>query len=193
MTNGGEGCEGFRHSEEFKTALSLRNSETESIEKAREGLARWKDENPDWRKLVGASIKRTLSSPSVKEKQSKAIKLAYSLHGHAKVIGAKKQAWWDDPANDNKKQAMAAAVAVKARMREPKAGYKGVTKNYDKWSARIFLDGERVSLGAHDTPELAALAYDKAAVDAWGIGNCHLNFPNIHQAANDNQKLDRGA
>ncbi len=41
-------------------------------------------------------------------------------------------------------------------------------------------------LGRHATAEDAALAYDRAAIAAWGYGNCYLNFP---AAANDNGQV----
>lgn len=46
------------------------------------------------------------------------------------------------------------------------SGYKGVSynKRQDKWIAYITADGKRMSLGCFNTPELAARAYNKAAI-----------------------------
>lgn len=51
-----------------------------------------------------------------------------------------------------------------------KLGWKGVEKNPngDKFTAYIIKEGRKKSLGSYDTPELAALAYNKAAIGQWG-------------------------
>lgn len=63
----------------------------------------------------------------------------------------------------------------------PKRGlYKGVScrKKTNYYCAIITNNREKKHLGTFPTPEQAARAYDKAAIAAWGIGNCYLNFPN---------------
>lgn len=56
------------------------------------------------------------------------------------------------------------------------SGFKGVSRNRGRWVARITTNGVRRNIGFYETPEAAARAYDAAAVEAWGIGNCYLNF-----------------
>jgi hypothetical protein len=56
-----------------------------------------------------------------------------------------------------------------------KSGYKGVSQFKNKWHASIRFDGKLHSLGNYDTPEQAALIYDKAAMKAFGAF-AHLNF-----------------
>ncbi len=65
------------------------------------------------------------------------------------------------------------------RAAHPKAEFKGVCKHLKngKWVSKIFLDGKVKNLGSFSTPKDAARAYDIAAVEAWGIGKCYLNFP----------------
>lgn len=46
--------------------------------------------------------------------------------------------------------------------------YKGVSKTGDKWSARIKVDGKLKFLGRHPAEDVAGLAYNKAAKEAWG-------------------------
>ncbi|QWY83295.1 Seg-like homing endonuclease protein [Rhizobium phage RHph_X2_25] len=71
--------------------------------------------------------------------------------------------------------------------RPPLSGFKGVTfdKSLGKWKARIQVNYKTKNLGRFLTAELAAAAYDLAAIEVWGLGNCYLNFP---QAANDNKE-----
>lgn len=62
-----------------------------------------------------------------------------------------------------------------------KSGFKGVSffQRTKKWRAGI---GTR-TIGYYDRPEDAAIAYDKAAIELWGSGNCYLNFPDLICAA----------
>jgi hypothetical protein len=63
------------------------------------------------------------------------------------------------------------------RHRDSQSPYKGV--RFDPrdgcWYARIYTDGHEISLGAHRSPEAAALAYDDAAVRCFGVF-AKLNF-----------------
>jgi hypothetical protein len=43
------------------------------------------------------------------------------------------------------------------------SGFKGVSRNYEKWVAQIRVDGKRMHLGTFMTPEGASLAYRWAA------------------------------
>lgn len=70
-----------------------------------------------------------------------------------------------------------ANISKAKRMAAPTSGYKGVCASGRKWRADILVGGKPKYLGAHATPEDAARAYDKAAVEAWGADNCYLNFP----------------
>lgn len=47
-------------------------------------------------------------------------------------------------------------------------GYKGVRKSRFSFQARIMYNGKRINLGTFSTPELAADAYDSAALKYYG-------------------------
>jgi HNH endonuclease/AP2 domain len=47
-------------------------------------------------------------------------------------------------------------------------GYKGVSRNYDKWVARISINGKVKHLGRFDTPKQAALKYNEVAIELFG-------------------------
>ena len=62
-------------------------------------------------------------------------------------------------------------------------GFKGIlycaaTK---RWRARIHVSGKNIYLGRHDTPEIAARAYDEAAKTHFGVF-ARLNFPETVRA-----------
>lgn len=48
------------------------------------------------------------------------------------------------------------------------SGYRGVYKNLDKWTAQIAINGKPKHLGRFTTPEEAAVAYNKAALEQYG-------------------------
>lgn len=78
--------------------------------------------------------------------------------------------------------------------KDNKTGFKGVCydRTRGKFVASIRDHGKTKYLGRFVEPQEAARAYDSAAVDAWGLGNCYLNFPAdisvIRPADNDNIK-----
>lgn len=78
-----------------------------------------------------------------------------------------------------------AASTSSVRNRPPSSGFKGVRLNdvSGRFQARIKIDGKERHLKTHATAEEAARAYDRAAIEAWGYGNCYLNFPDEASAA----------
>ncbi len=64
------------------------------------------------------------------------------------------------------------------KLKNNKSGYKGVT--FDRWTgrwvAKIGHKGKHINLGRYKTPELAAKAYDRAAIEYHGEF-ASLNFP----------------
>lgn len=70
-------------------------------------------------------------------------------------------------------------IARASRMATPASGFKGVCfdRAKSKWAAKIKISGQTNNLGRFKEPEAAGRAYDVAAIAAWGVGNCYLNFP----------------
>lgn len=71
------------------------------------------------------------------------------------------------------------------RMKGPRRDgqkYKGVYFNpnpkikFKKWHAGIVVNGKYKGLGYYLTPEEAALAYNRVAIEVFGAGNCYLNI-----------------
>lgn len=56
------------------------------------------------------------------------------------------------------------------------SGFKGVSSHQGRWMAQIKIDGKKKHIGMFGTPEDAARAYDKTAVELHGEFAC-LNFP----------------
>lgn len=66
------------------------------------------------------------------------------------------------------------------RTKKNKVGFKGVFRSSnrrDRWVAQIQLNGRSQHLGVFASPKQAALAYDRAALEAFGKF-AHLNFGN---------------
>lgn len=104
----------------------------------------------------------------------------------------------DNVARDKQSVAMRRRFATPAerdrqaaanRMAPPRgrntSGFKGVGffGRTNKWVAKIKIDGRSKNLGYFVCIEDAARAYDQAAIDAWGLGNCYLNFPSSRALA----------
>ena len=59
------------------------------------------------------------------------------------------------------------------------SGFKGVCKRSKRWDAYIRVGGIQIHLGCFDTPEQAAHAYDRKAIEVFGEF-ARLNFPGNH-------------
>lgn len=176
-TDGGEGASGSTHTDSARVAISETNR-------------RVYESDPSRRARVTAGNLRRFSDPAARAKQSAALsglpkssdhkaKLSRAHSGkkltaeHRRKIGdAFRGLRLTDEHRDK--------VSTSARFRQPVGRFKGVSlhKASSKWQASIKVDGKLRYLGTYETPELAAHRYDAAAIEAWGVGNCYLNFPN---------------
>ncbi|PLX24948.1 MAG: Pathogenesis-related transcriptional factor and ERF protein [Salinivirgaceae bacterium] len=48
-------------------------------------------------------------------------------------------------------------------------GYRGVVKNSNKYQAIIYVNRKAINLGSFETPEEAALAYNKKSIELFGV------------------------
>ena len=55
------------------------------------------------------------------------------------------------------------SAANKSIMKNNTSGFKGVTKNRNKWRAQINYKKQTYNLGVFDTPEIASVAYENKA------------------------------
>jgi len=59
-------------------------------------------------------------------------------------------------------------VTRNTKYHDSKIGYRGVHKNRNRYQAVIYNNCERIDLGYFDTPEEAALAYNKKSLELFG-------------------------
>jgi hypothetical protein len=86
---------------------------------------------------------------------------------------------WDGNRLDNRKQNLRPATyRQNAQNRAPVNGrrFKGIFPFRGRWKARIKFEGQNIYLGIYPTEEIAAMAYDHAAIRLFGEF-ARLNFP----------------
>lgn len=66
---------------------------------------------------------------------------------------------------------------TKSETNTNKWGYKGVTYKDGLYRARVGYEGKKIEIGEYKTPQEAALAYDRKAIELYGEDNIILNFP----------------
>lgn len=131
------------------------------------------------RAKMSASQKRRLSDPAERHKLSEIMKgKSHTAETRSRISATM--------AGVSKPEDTIDKMRVAQRMKGPKGAYKGVSASGKRWRAIISVDGTLRTIGTFATPESAASAYDAAAISAWGLGNCYLNFP---IAANDNSSV----
>lgn len=108
-TNGGEGCVGFKHSDEVKAHLLEHLNNPDVVPKRIEGMKRSWVENPERKQLLSEQTKKRYEDPLFVIMVGEKIKAAHTANDHSGKMSAMKREWWAD--NDNR-------ASVSAKMRE---------------------------------------------------------------------------
>jgi len=68
------------------------------------------------------------------------------------------------------------------RQQNSSNGYRGVSKDGNKYRAVLYDSGKRIYLGVYESPEHAAKAYDNESFQRFGLTNS-INFPDAYSLA----------
>lgn len=191
LTNGGEG-EGGRvlsaeHRAKIGAASSNRSAETRAkISAANTGRKHTAEQRA---KIARALLGRPKSATAVAKLRKSKLGIPLSEEHRAKLRAAN----LGKTASAETREKIGAAhrgatrsqetrdkMSLARRMLGPLRGeFKGVSfvPSLNKWRANISSGNARRCLGDFSRAEDAALAYDRAAIATWGLGNCYLNFP----------------
>lgn len=179
-TNGGDGSSGYKPSLEAREKLSasLRKlfEDDPAQRQKRSDANRRRYEDPSERiKASEANRRAHAENPERWVRQSKSLRRHYADPAQRERLSAGLHKRFENPS-------ARAKLAASARLTTPgtrnTSQFKGVSLTSDsgRWLAQITIDGQRRNLGTYLTKEAAAMAYDKAAHQAWPDG-CFLNFP----------------
>lgn len=170
---------GSKHTPETRAKMSAaqlgRKRSRESIEKSA-SASRGRIASAETRAKIGAANRGKVMSAESRAKISSAQKgIPKSMEHRAKIGAAQVGKIVSAETSANISAGHRAAKPSSAN----KFGLKGVRvfSETNKYGAAITISGRRRHLGTFETPEQAAHAYDEAAIEAYGLGNCYINFP----------------
>lgn len=186
LTDGGEGNSGWVPSEETRAKIgAVHAGKTLSAEHRALLLDVVSNPSQDTRAKMSAAHLGRKHTDATKAKM-RAINSNRSPETRAKLSAALKgipksaehKAKISDMAS-NRSEEHRAKLSAANRMRPPISGYKGVSfdRKLGKWKVAIRIGDKRPFLGYFTASEDAAKRYDEAAIEAWGLGHCYLNFP----------------
>ncbi len=161
-TDGGEGVSGLSPNEETREKISIALTGRHLSEAHRASISAG---GTGLRRSVNTRAKMSASAKNRSDQHKE--KLAAANIGKPKTASHREK------------------LSLVGRLAGPSHGFKGVSFNKEtgKWRASLRLIGERKYLDGFVCQEDAARAYDDAAVEAWGAGNCFVNFPDRYQQA----------
>lgn len=172
MTDGGEGISGLVHSAKTRAKMS----------KAQSG----RTNSPEARAKLSVAMRGKTHSAETRAKLSELwLGRSHGEESRLRMSAAQRGRTFTPEARAKISVSISAIIKHQPVRADNTSGFKGVSfrKDTGKWSAYISIAGERRNLGSFITPEAAAIAYDTAALAAWGVGNCYLNFqPKIFSA-----------
>jgi len=69
---------------------------------------------------------------------------------------------------DNRKANLVVSEQKNYKRKKSSSIYRGVSFKNNKWNARMMVNGKMNNVGYFKTPELAAIAYNKKAIELFG-------------------------
>lgn len=75
-------------------------------------------------------------------------------------------------------------VVRNTKKTDNKLGYRGVVKHGKKYQAIIYVKRKAINLGSFDSPEDAALAYNRKSIELFGETKSLNRIPNVDDPAN---------
>lgn len=176
LTDGGDGVSGWIPSVETRAKISAAN--------------KGKSKNIGFKHSLESRAKMSESRTGRKHSKDTIMKLSARMMGNGYSRGSKhtlgarakmSAARAGVPKTSEHKSAISFSHHMSGPRSDNKSGFKGVSAHSNGgWRARINIGRSIREIGKFSKPEDAARAYDGAAIDAWGIGNCYLNFPEEH-------------
>lgn len=181
LTAGGDGCEGQVQSAETRAkksaALMGRPKAREAVERQAAAIRGRKFTDEQRAALSTAHLKRYQDNEQ-RRRQSDGLRRRYSDPTEREKTRQANYRRFEDPAERDKLRATTQAAKIaSAPTRNNSSGFKGVCfhARLCKWRAYISFNCKRHYLGYFATAELAAEAYDIAALKLFGAG-CYLNL-----------------
>lgn len=174
LTDGGEGVSGHVHNEETRSRMAALRKTRGAQGGGYRGVSKTRDGKWGASIEVAGKNSRIGTFPNPEDAARAYDAAAYAAWGEDCFMNFPEYFGLPVPKGRTKEEAM--------RLRKPVGLYKGVIfeGRRGKWQPKIVVSGKAKYPGTFATPEEAAKAYDMAAIEAWGVGNCYLNFPDVY-------------